>query len=86
MKGYGIIARPLTELLKKDKFAWSEAATKAYNFLKQAMNSTHVQALPNFSLEFIIEDDASRTGIGVVLMQADHPLAYMSKAFTIKYL
>jgi phospholipid-translocating ATPase len=37
-------------------------------------------ALPNFNQPFVIETDASGIGIGTVLMQAGHPLDFLSKA------
>jgi hypothetical protein len=37
-------------------------------------------ALPNFEEPFVLETDACDTGIGVVLMQKGHPIAYLSKA------
>lgn len=37
-------------------------------------------ALPNFAWPFVIEIDASDKGIGVVLQQAGHPIAFVSKA------
>jgi hypothetical protein len=43
-----------------------------------------VLALPNFSLPFTIETDASSKGIGAVLQQQGHPIAYVSKALGVK--
>ena len=85
VKGYGTICKPLTSLLKKNQFKWNEEAAKAFEVLKDAMVSPLVLALPDFLREFMIETDASGIGIGAVLMQGGHPLAFISKALAPKH-
>ncbi|KAD5508745.1 hypothetical protein E3N88_16448 [Mikania micrantha] len=80
------IAKPLTNLLKKDSFLWSEAAQVAFETLKQALSFAPVLALPDFTKPFVVETDASSKGLGVVLMQDHHPIAYISKALSTKQL
>lgn len=53
---------------------------QSFEALKQALISAPVLALPDFSKEFVVETDASRTGIGVVLMKQGHLVAYISKS------
>lgn len=79
VKGYAKVAWPLTELLKKDRFQWDEVSETAFENLKTAMTNVPVLALPDFSQEFIVETDASGQGLGAVLMQNSHPVAYFSR-------
>jgi hypothetical protein len=79
VQNYGIIARPLSNLLKKKGFLWDDAATAAFEELKHAMSTTPVLQLPDFQKTFVVDTDACDTGIGAVLMQDHHPLAFLSK-------
>ncbi|WKA03465.1 hypothetical protein VitviT2T_021572 [Vitis vinifera] len=67
VRNYGIIARPLTNLLKNGQFRWTEEAKDAFKALKQTMTSTPTLTMPNFNEPFVIESDASGAGIGAVL-------------------
>ena len=60
---YGAIAKPLTDMLKKDNFSWSSTTKEAFQELKQRLVASPVLALPNFSKEFVVEVDASGLGL-----------------------
>ena len=67
-------------LCKGALFVWTDLQEQAFVALKQALTSAPMLALPDFSQPFLVETDASGTGIGAVLMQNGHPLAYLSRA------
>ena len=48
------------------------------------MFSALVLAVPVFSQQFVLETDACKDGVGAILMQQGHPLAYLSKALCHK--
>ncbi|WVZ93867.1 hypothetical protein U9M48_039820 [Paspalum notatum var. saurae] len=80
IRNFGLVAKPLTDLLKKGAmFLWSHDADQAFLALKQALSSAPVLALPNFKVPFTVVKDASDKGIGAVLEQGGHPIAFLSR-------
>lgn len=58
VKGYEVMAKPLTNILRLKQFTWSPEAQLAFDNLKIAMTKTPVLALPNFQDTFTVETDA----------------------------
>jgi hypothetical protein len=65
-------------LTNKDAFSWTQEETKGFEQLKEVMCKSLVLTTPDFTKTFIVECDASRNGIGVVLMQEGRPLDFES--------
>ena len=86
IQGYGAISQPLTDLLKKDGFHWSDKAFNAFNQLKAAVAHPSILALPNFTKPFIIECDAFGFGLGAILMQDNRPISFHCQILKGKYL
>jgi hypothetical protein len=80
VKHFGIIARPLFDLLKKNTiFLWTKETDKAFELLKQGLTESPILALPDFHKTFVIDIDVCDSGVGAVLQQEGHPMEYMSK-------
>lgn len=81
---FATLSAPLSDLLKKgSKFAWTDAARKAFDDIKEVLISAPVLASPNYELPFTIQTDASDSGIGGVLVQgvgeSERAVAYFSQ-------
>ena len=84
--GFAKVAAPLHALTKKDApFVWGPECQAAFENLKRLLTSSPVLVFPDFTRGFILETDASGTGLGAVLAQeqADgsvRPIAYASRS------
>ncbi|KAF8088687.1 hypothetical protein N665_0532s0047 [Sinapis alba] len=80
VKDFSFIAKPLTKLTGKGvPFIWAEETEKAFNTLKEALTTAPVLALPEQGKPYTVYTDASRVGLGCVLMQDGRVIAYASR-------
>src|SRR5512142_1521282 len=80
IENFSRIARPMTQLLKKDeKFKWTAECDKGFEELKKKLVSAPVLNLADQTKDFQVYCDASRHGLGCVLMQEDRVVAYASR-------
>ncbi|XP_010270820.1 PREDICTED: uncharacterized protein LOC104607029 [Nelumbo nucifera] len=86
VRDYGLLAAPLTKMLNKNAFQWDEAANTAFTNLTDALSTTLVLQLQNFDQEFTVECDVSGIGIGAVLQQQEHPIAFFSRKLADRHL
>ncbi|GJY10108.1 retrotransposon protein, putative, ty3-gypsy subclass [Tanacetum coccineum] len=80
IEGFSKIAKPLTELTQKNKkYIWGENQESAFQLLKQKLCEALILALPEGNNNFNVYSDASRQGLGAVLMQRETVIAYASR-------
>jgi hypothetical protein len=58
----------LADITKHEAFIWTEKSQESFDHMKEFMGTCPVLALPDFTLPFVLECDASDKGIGAVLM------------------
>jgi hypothetical protein len=80
IKGFSKISKPMTELLEKDrKFEWTLVCEASFQELKKQPTTAPILVIPNMEKSFSIYCDASGQGLGCVLMQDGHVVAYASR-------
>jgi hypothetical protein len=80
IENFSNIASLMTELLKNNtKFEWLEACEKSFQELKKRLTTAPVLTLPDIKKDFVVYCDASKQGLGCVLMQEGKVVAYASR-------
>jgi hypothetical protein len=80
IKGFSKIAKPMTLLLEKGReFKWDEKYQGSFEQLKKRLMSTPVLVMPDLQKGFDIYCDACGQGLGCVLTQEGHVIAYASR-------
>ena len=80
VKDFSKVAMPMTRLTRKDvKFEWTDACEQSFQKLKDILTLAPVLTLPEGTGGFSVYCDASRVGLGCVLMQRGKVVAYASR-------
>lgn len=74
----------ITDLIKKDQFAWSETTRTSFRELKRTTCTCPFFVVPDFLSPLIIECDASDQEVGAVLLQQGRPIAFESRKLNKK--
>ncbi len=90
IQNYSTLTSPLTNLLrnKPKSLSWSPAAEEAFEKLKEAFTRAPILIHPDPESPFIVEVDASTTGVGAILSQQQgnpaklHPCAFFSRTLS----
>lgn len=84
VKDFSKIAKPLTNLLKKDEpYRWTDKCQEAFQLFKDILTNKPLLQYPDFSQPFNVTTDASNIAIGAILSQGevgkDLPISYASR-------
>jgi hypothetical protein len=80
IEGFSKIAGPMTKLLRKNvPFVWTEQCEQSFQTLKEKLTTAPILAVPEPGKDYIVYCDASKHGIGCVLMQDRKVISYGSR-------
>uniref|UniRef100_A0A3B3HZY6 Gypsy retrotransposon integrase-like protein 1 n=1 Tax=Oryzias latipes TaxID=8090 RepID=A0A3B3HZY6_ORYLA len=89
IRNYSAIAAPLTQLTSITRaYVWNDVAQSAFDTLKRLFVSAPILIQPDTTRQFVLEVDASDSGVGAVLSQREEktdklkPCAFFSKKLT----
>eukprot|EP00253_Pinus_taeda_P013056 PITA_13056 len=80
VEGFSKIAKLITTLQRKGvRYEWTEECSKAFSELKWLLTSAPILRVPDMDKDFTVCTDASKQGLGAVLMQDRGVIAYASR-------
>ncbi|KAK1616988.1 hypothetical protein QYE76_022505 [Lolium multiflorum] len=80
IEGFSSIARPMTQLMKKyKKFDWTDKCEESFQKLKARLTTAPILIMPDITKPFDVYCDASKIGLGCVLMQGGKVISYLSR-------
>ena len=80
VEGFSVIASTLTKLVRRGvKFEWDDKCQSSFDQLKKILVEAPVLTQPTPGREYAMYSDASRIGLGCVLMQDGKVVAYASR-------
>ena len=80
IKDFSQLAPPMTRLTRKEvKFDWDDRCEEAFQELKIRLTSSPILIVPDRGQGYTVYYDASRVGLGCVLMQSGRVVAYGSR-------
>jgi hypothetical protein len=78
VKGFSKITNLIIELQKKNKnFVWTEKCGEAFRRLKEMLTMAPILKVPYMDVNFLVCTDASKEGLGGVLMQDGRVITYI---------
>ena len=80
IKDFSQLAAPMTKLTRKEvKFEWNNLCEKTFQELKMRLTTAPILIVPERGQRYTVYCDASKDGLGCVLMQSERVVAYGSR-------
>ena len=80
IEDFSRLAAPMTWLTRKEvKFTWDDSCEQPFQELKRRLTSAPILIVPERGQRYTVYCDASKDGLGCVLMQAERVVAYGSR-------
>ena len=80
IEDFSRLAAPMTRLTRKEvKFEWNDLCERAFQELKRRLSSASILIVPERGQRYTVYCDASKDGLGCVLIQSGRVVAYGSR-------